>query len=96
MSINQVVRLDPRSGGVTAGPQLPFAFSGTLQDALGGLWLGTEQGTYQLNPVTLAVVARLITGNGQELVGTDVTTQVLSAGGSEYVSYPGGIARYPG
>ncbi len=96
VSINQVVRLNLGTGGIAAaGPQLPFAFTGALEAASGRLWLGTDQGTFELNPATLAPVARLVTGGGLDLLGTGDTSQVLMAGGSAYASYPGGIARYP-
>jgi hypothetical protein len=94
VSINTVVRLDLISGRVTAqGPQLPFSFAGTLEAAPGSLWLGTEQGTFRLDPVTLTPTARVIAANGQ-LIATGDTERTVVAGGSVYVSYSGGLARY--
>ena len=96
MSVNQVVRLNLSTGGIAAaGPQLRFAFTGALEAASGRLWLGTDRGTFELNPATLAPVARLVTGAGLDLLGTGDTTEVLMAGGSAFASYPGGIGRYP-
>lgn len=96
VSVNRVVRLGLASGRVIAsGPQLPFSYAGTLTAAPGSLWLGTEQGTFRLDPVTLAPTARVIAAS-QALVGTGDTEQALVAGGSVYVSYSGGLARYSG
>jgi hypothetical protein len=87
-------RRPPGSPGSRPGPLFPFGFTGPLVAPQGSLWLATEQGTYRLNPVTLAPSARVIAA-GQSLLDTGDTGQVLIAGGSAYVSYSGGLARYP-
>jgi len=94
VSINRVVRLSLASGRtITRGPQLLFSFAGTLEAAGGSLWLGTEQGTFRLDPVTLAPTAQVIARNDR-LLATGDTEQTVVAGGSVYVSYSGGLARY--
>lgn len=94
VSDNRVAQLNLTSGRVIAqGPWLPFGFAGTLTVTPGSLWLGTEVGTFRLNPVTLAPTAREIAPS-QALVGSGDTEQVLCAGGSVYVSYSGGLARF--
>jgi hypothetical protein len=96
VSGSRVVRLDLATGRViAAGPRLPlpFGFSGTLTATPGSVWLSTEVGTFRLNPVTLAPTAREIARN-PALEGTGDTEQVLCAGGSVYVSYSGGLARF--
>jgi hypothetical protein len=94
VSDNQVARLSLTSGQVLAqGPWLPFGFAGTLTVTPGSVWLGTEVGTFRLNPVTLAPTAREIAPS-QALEGTGDTEQVLCADGSVYVSYSGGLARF--
>ncbi len=94
VSDNRVVRLNLATGRVIGqGPWLPFGSAGTLTATPGSLWLGTEVGTYRLNPVTLAPTAREI-ARSQALQGTGDTEQVLCAGGSVYVSYSGGLARF--
>jgi outer membrane protein assembly factor BamB len=94
VSVNRVVRLSLASGRmITQGPQLPFSFAGTLEVARGSLWLGTEQGTFRLDPVTLAPTARVIAANDR-LILTGDTEQAVVAGGSVYVSFSGGLARY--
>ena len=96
VSGSTVVRLNLASGRIAArGPWLPFNFFGALEAAPGSLWLGTETGTYRLDPVTLAPTARVIAGNDSlELTGD--TEQAVVAGGSVFVSYSGGLARYSG
>ena len=96
VSGDTVVRLSLASGRIAArGPQLPIDFFGALEAAPGSLWLGTETGTYRLDPVTLAPTARVIEENDSlELTGD--TEQALVAGGSVFVSYSGGLARYSG
>ncbi len=96
MSGDTVVRLNLASGRVAArGPQLPIDFFGALESAPGSLWLSTETGTFRLDPVTLAPTAQMIAGNDSlELTGD--TEHTLVAGGSVYVSYSGGLARYSG
>lgn len=94
VSINRVVQLGLTSGRIIAqGPQLPFSFAGTLEATSGSLWLGTEQGTFRLGPVTLAPTARIIAADDR-LIATGDTEQAVVAGGSVYVSYSGGLARY--
>ena len=94
VSGGRVVRLNLASGRIAArGPQLPFSFFGALEAAAGSVWLGTETGTFRLDPVTLAPNAQVIEGNDSlELTGD--TEHALVAGGSVYVSYSGGVARY--
>ena len=93
VSDNRVARLNLTTGRVIAqGPWLPFGFAGTLTVTPGSLWLGTEVGTFRLNPLTLAPTAREIAPS-QALAGTGDTEQVLCADGSVYVSYSGGLAR---
>jgi hypothetical protein len=94
VSDNRVARLNLTSGRVISqGPWLPFGFAGTLTVTPGSVWLGTEVGTFRLNPVTLAPTAREIAPS-QALEGTGDTEQVLCADGSVYVSYSGGLARF--
>ena len=94
VSDNRVARLNLATGRVIAqGPWLPFGFAGTLTVTPGSLWLGTEVGTFRLNPVTLAPTAREIAPS-QALLDTGDTEQVLCAGGSVYVSYSGGLSRF--
>ncbi len=94
VSVNRVVQLSLTSGRIIArGPQLPFSFAGTLEATPGSLWLGTEQGTFRLGPVTLAPTARVIAANDR-LIATGDAEQTVVAGGSVYVSYSGGLARY--
>jgi hypothetical protein len=96
VSGSTVVRLNLATGRIAArGPQLPFSFFGALEAAAGSVWLGTETGTFRLDPVTLAPTAKVIAANSSlELTGD--TEQALVAGGSVYVSYSGGLARYSG
>jgi hypothetical protein len=94
VSDNRVARLNLATGRVLAqGPWLPFGFAGTLTVTPGSLWLGTEVGTFRLNPVTLAPTAREIAPS-QALQGTGDTEQVVCAGGSVYVSYSGGLESF--
>jgi hypothetical protein len=96
VSGSTVVRLNLSSGRIAAqGPQLPFSFFGALEAAPGSLWLGTETGTFRLDPVTLAPAAQVIAQN-ESLELTGDAEQALVAGGSVYVSYSGGLARYSG
>jgi hypothetical protein len=96
VSGSTVVRLNLTSGRVAAqGPRLPFSFFGALTAAPGSLWLSTETGTFRLDPVTLAPTAQVIARN-ESLELTGDTEQALVAGGSVYVSYSGGLARYSG
>jgi hypothetical protein len=94
VSASRVIRLGLASGRVIAvSPRLPFGYAGALAAAAGSLWLGTEDGTFRLDPVTLAPTARVVAAR-QSLLGTGDTEQALVAGGSVYVSYSGGLARY--
>ncbi len=79
VSDNRVARLSLTSGRVISqGPWLPFGFAGTLTVTPGSVWLGTEVGTFRLNPLTLAPTAREIAPS-QALEATGDTEQVTSA-----------------
>jgi hypothetical protein len=94
VSGSRVVRLNLASGRIAAqGPPLPFSSVGALEAAPQSLWLSTETGTFRLDPITLAPTAQVIAEN-ESLDLTGDTEQALVAGGSVYVSYSGGLARY--